>query len=51
VAHRPVQVLRALGDLALANLDAAHGRWRLADSRMLGNDTFEAYERSRCSPE
>jgi diaminohydroxyphosphoribosylaminopyrimidine deaminase/5-amino-6-(5-phosphoribosylamino)uracil reductase len=43
--------LRALGDLALANLDAAHGRWRLADSRMLGNDTFEAYERSRCSPE
>lgn len=34
----------ALGDIGLASLDAAHGRWRLTDSRMLGSDRFEAYE-------
>lgn len=37
--------LRALGDLTLTDLDAVHGRWRLTDSRMLGNDTLEVYER------
>jgi len=34
----------ALGDIGLASLDAAHGQWRLTDSRMLGSDRFEAYE-------
>jgi diaminohydroxyphosphoribosylaminopyrimidine deaminase/5-amino-6-(5-phosphoribosylamino)uracil reductase len=43
--------LRALGDIGLSDLDTAHGRWRLTDSRTLGNDTFEAYERTPCSPE
>ena len=34
-----------LGDIGLNNLDDAHGEWRLADSRQLGNDRLEAYER------
>jgi diaminohydroxyphosphoribosylaminopyrimidine deaminase/5-amino-6-(5-phosphoribosylamino)uracil reductase len=34
----------ALGDFGLASLDAAHGRWRLTDSRMLGPDRLEVYE-------
>lgn len=36
-----------LADLGLASLDAAHGRWRLADTRMLGSDRLEVYERAR----
>jgi len=36
----------ALGDIGLASLADAHGRWRLADSRMLGIDRLEVYERS-----
>ena len=39
--------LRALGPLGLAQLDAAHGRWRLQERRQLGSDTFEAYDRTR----
>lgn len=39
--------LRALGPLGLAQLDAAHGRWRLQERRQLGSDTFEAYDRIR----
>jgi diaminohydroxyphosphoribosylaminopyrimidine deaminase/5-amino-6-(5-phosphoribosylamino)uracil reductase len=39
----------ALGDIALASLAEAHGRWALADRRSLGNDTLEVYERSRNS--
>lgn len=35
----------ALGDTGLADLAAAHGRWRLSDSRMLGSDRLEVYER------
>jgi diaminohydroxyphosphoribosylaminopyrimidine deaminase / 5-amino-6-(5-phosphoribosylamino)uracil reductase len=38
-----------LGDIGLASLDAAHGRWKLADTRMLGNDRMEVYE-AACSP-
>lgn len=34
----------ALSDIGLASINAAHGRWRLTDSRMLGSDRFEAYE-------
>ena len=37
----------ALGDIGLASLEAAHGRWRLRDSRMLGIDRLEVYERRR----
>lgn len=35
----------ALGDIGLADLAAAHGQWRLADSRMLGEDRMEVYLR------
>lgn len=36
----------ALGDIGLARLGDAHGRWRLVDSRMLGSDRLEVYERA-----
>ncbi|MBA4047872.1 MAG: bifunctional diaminohydroxyphosphoribosylaminopyrimidine deaminase/5-amino-6-(5-phosphoribosylamino)uracil reductase RibD [Sphingomonas sp.] len=35
----------ALGDIGLAALADAHGRWRLTDSRMLGSDRLDAYVR------
>lgn len=35
----------ALGDIGLATLADAHGRWRLADARALGSDRLEVYER------
>lgn len=35
----------ALGAIGLGALDAAHGRWRLDDTRMLGGDRVEVYER------
>ncbi|KPQ31613.1 MAG: riboflavin biosynthesis protein RibD, partial [Porphyrobacter sp. HL-46] len=38
---------RSLGALGLASLDAAHGRWQMAERRQLGSDHFEAYWRSR----
>jgi diaminohydroxyphosphoribosylaminopyrimidine deaminase/5-amino-6-(5-phosphoribosylamino)uracil reductase len=37
----------ALGDIGLAHLAEAHGRWRLRDARMLGIDRMEIYERIR----
>ncbi|HWW58585.1 MAG TPA: riboflavin biosynthesis protein RibD, partial [Sphingopyxis sp.] len=37
----------ALGDIGLAGLADAHGRWRLADSRPLGSDRLDVYERVR----
>lgn len=37
----------ALGDIGLASLAAAHGRWRLEDSRTLGIDRLEVYVRVR----
>ncbi|MBY8824871.1 bifunctional diaminohydroxyphosphoribosylaminopyrimidine deaminase/5-amino-6-(5-phosphoribosylamino)uracil reductase RibD [Sphingomonas colocasiae] len=37
----------ALGDIGLADLAAAHGRWRLHDARVLGSDRLEVYERVR----
>lgn len=37
----------AIGDLGLADLAAAHGRWALADARMLGSDRLEDYVRQR----
>lgn len=36
----------ALGDLGLADLASAHGRWRLTDTRMLGSDRLEVYARA-----
>jgi diaminohydroxyphosphoribosylaminopyrimidine deaminase / 5-amino-6-(5-phosphoribosylamino)uracil reductase len=35
-----------LGDIGLGALDDAHERWRLADTRMLGKDRLEVYERA-----
>ena len=35
----------ALGGIGLDRLDDAHGRWLLVDSRMLGSDRLEVYER------
>lgn len=43
--------LPALGDIGLASLDAAHGRWRRTDMRCLGSDTLEVYSRVPCSLE
>ena len=40
----------AIRDVGLADLAAAHGRWRLHDARPLGTDRVEVYERSACSP-
>jgi diaminohydroxyphosphoribosylaminopyrimidine deaminase/5-amino-6-(5-phosphoribosylamino)uracil reductase len=45
----------ALGDIGLASLADAHGRWHLVDARRLGSDRLEVYERARdkeppCSP-
>ena len=37
----------ALGDIGLASLAEAHGRWRLADARRLGQDRLEVYHRIR----
>ncbi len=37
----------ALGDIGLATLGAAHGRWRRHDARQLGSDRLEVYERRR----
>lgn len=37
----------ALGDIGLASLEEAHGRWTLAEQRQLGSDTYEAYSRTR----
>ncbi|NVE94910.1 bifunctional diaminohydroxyphosphoribosylaminopyrimidine deaminase/5-amino-6-(5-phosphoribosylamino)uracil reductase RibD [Altererythrobacter lutimaris] len=39
--------LRAIGDLGLTDLPAAHGRWAIAEKRQLGSDTFTAYQRTR----
>jgi diaminohydroxyphosphoribosylaminopyrimidine deaminase/5-amino-6-(5-phosphoribosylamino)uracil reductase len=40
-----------IGDIGLAALAEAHGRWSPADRRQLGKDMLEVYERSPCSPE
>ena len=37
----------AVGDIGLASLADAHGRWRLHDRRRLGSDTLETFERVR----
>lgn len=37
----------AVGDIGLPSLEAAHGRWRLADRRMFGVDAMEVYLRTR----
>lgn len=37
----------AVGDIGLTSLEAAHGRWKLHESRLLGSDRLEVYERER----
>lgn len=39
--------LAGIGDIGLTQLDAAHGRWRLTESRRLGADGLEVYARIR----
>lgn len=39
--------LRGLGDIALGELAAGHGRWCPGERRQLGKDSFEAYWRIR----
>jgi diaminohydroxyphosphoribosylaminopyrimidine deaminase / 5-amino-6-(5-phosphoribosylamino)uracil reductase len=39
--------MAALGDIALDVLASAHGRWRLDDTRLLGKDRMESYQRVR----
>jgi diaminohydroxyphosphoribosylaminopyrimidine deaminase/5-amino-6-(5-phosphoribosylamino)uracil reductase len=39
--------LRSVAALGLANLAAAHDRWKISERRQLGSDTFESYERVR----
>jgi diaminohydroxyphosphoribosylaminopyrimidine deaminase/5-amino-6-(5-phosphoribosylamino)uracil reductase len=39
----------ALGDIGLQSLADAHGRWHLTDTRMLGPDRMELYERVRAA--
>ena len=38
-----------LSPTTLGTLADAHGRWRLADTRQLGSDTLQVYERQRAS--
>jgi diaminohydroxyphosphoribosylaminopyrimidine deaminase/5-amino-6-(5-phosphoribosylamino)uracil reductase len=40
----------SVGDIGLGDLAGAHRRWRLADSRMLGIDRLDVYERVREQP-
>lgn len=37
----------ALDDIGLTDLADAHGRWGLTDSRLLGSDRLDVYERTR----
>ena len=39
--------LRAIGDIGLATLAQAHGRWQPVERRTLGPDIFEAFVRTR----
>lgn len=48
--HAPILIgsgKASLGDIGLEALADAHGRWRLHDTRMLGSDRLEVYERVR----
>lgn len=38
---------QGIGDIGLASLSEAHGRWKHEDSRQLGADTLEIYSRTR----
>ena len=39
--------LRGLGAMQLTELQTAHGRWTVSETRQLGSDTFTAYLRTR----
>jgi diaminohydroxyphosphoribosylaminopyrimidine deaminase/5-amino-6-(5-phosphoribosylamino)uracil reductase len=42
--------LPGISDIGLRELSAGHDRWQRSDTRRLGNDMLEVYDRSRCSP-
>ena len=42
--------LPGIANLGLTGLSAAHGRWCQSDTRRLGNDRLEVYQRTPCSP-
>lgn len=51
--HAPIVIgggRAGVANLGLADLDEAHGRWRLVERRQLGSDEFTAYERGACLP-
>ncbi len=37
----------SIGDIGLGDLSSAHGRWSIVESRQLGSDRVEVYERER----
>lgn len=39
--------LRAVGAIGLGDLSQSHGRWKLAETRQFGSDSFNAYLRTR----
>ena len=39
--------MAALGDIGLTDLSAAHGQWRMVETRMVGPDRMECYESIR----
>lgn len=41
----------SVGEIGLTDLASAHGRWKRTDTRALGSDSLDVYERTRCSPE
>lgn len=43
--------LPGIGDIGLASLADAHGRWRMTDRRQLGSDMLDVYDAVPCSPE
>jgi diaminohydroxyphosphoribosylaminopyrimidine deaminase/5-amino-6-(5-phosphoribosylamino)uracil reductase len=37
----------SVGEIGLASLDSSHGLWRMTETRQLGSDRLEVYERTR----
>jgi diaminohydroxyphosphoribosylaminopyrimidine deaminase/5-amino-6-(5-phosphoribosylamino)uracil reductase len=38
--------MASLGDIGLDRLDGAHGQWQRSDTRQLGSDTLDIYDRA-----
>ena len=47
--HAPILIGggRTLPDIGLGDLASAHGRWTATDSRQLGSDRLDVYERAK----